>query len=333
MGSPSGEANRVKDETQHRVTLTRGYYMQTTEVTQGQWKRVMGTRPWSGKEYVQENENNPAVYVSWNDCREFIKRLNGKEGTNKYRLPTEAEWEYACRAGSTTRFCFGDSDGQLGNYAWYEKNAWDVGDKYAHGAGTKRLNAWGLYDMHGNVWEWCHDWYGEYPSGSVTDPRGPSEGSARVNRGGSWSSGAGCCRSALRSWITPGIRRDFLGFRLAFFRRSVEQQQAGRQARRKEGVVPERNEVRDERNEEQIECFLFSVGVLPSPRSHAERGNRSAPGEPVPIRQFDRGSLVILYAQISTTTATPNRINVTVMRLTFRQNEAGHQENHSYNQP
>jgi len=198
------------------VTLTHGYYMQATEVTQGQWERVMGTRPWLGKKYVRENANNPAVYVSWEDARKFIKRLNQKEGTRKYRLPTEAEWEYACRAGSTMRFCFGGSDSQLGNYAWYYKNARDVGDKYAHAVGTKRSNAWGLYDMHGNVWEWCQDWYGDYPPGSVTNPTGPTSGSNRVLRGGSWNNSAGYCRSANRFWYEPGPRNNHLGFRLAF---------------------------------------------------------------------------------------------------------------------
>ena len=139
-----------------------------------------------------------------------------KEGTRKYRLPTEAEWEYACRAGSTTRFCFGDGDGQLGSYAWYTKNAYDIGEKYAHGVGTKQPNVWGLYDMHGNVWEWCEDWYGDYPSGSVTDPTGPTTRSSRVFRGGSWSGYARRCRSANRSWCTPGSRGHDLGFRLAF---------------------------------------------------------------------------------------------------------------------
>ena len=201
---------------QHRVTLTRGYYMQTTEVTQGQWRKVMGSRPWSGKEYVQENANNAAAYISWNDCQAFIRKLNQMEGSNKYRLPTEAEWEYAARAGSSTRFCFGDSDGQLGNYAWYDKNAYDAGDKYAHAVGTKRPNAWGLYDMHGNVWEWCQDWYGNYPSGSVTDPTGPSSGSSRVGRGGGWLNLAGLCRSAFRFRGVPGSRGYILGFRLAF---------------------------------------------------------------------------------------------------------------------
>jgi len=215
MGSPSSESGRDNDEKQHRVTLTRGFYMQTTEVTQGQWVEVMGTKPWSGEKYVRDDPGNPAAYVSWNNCRDFIRKLNQMEGGNKYRLPTEAEWEYACRAGSSTRFCFGDSDSRLGDYAWYDKNAWNVGEKYAHKVGTKRPNAWGLYDMHGNVYEWCQDWSGDYSSDSVTDPTGPSSGSYRVNRGGSWSHGAGSCRSADRGGLEPGRRGDDLGFRLS----------------------------------------------------------------------------------------------------------------------
>ena len=211
-----GEEKYYKDEhPQHRVTLTKGFYLQTTEVTQGQWERVMGSRPWSGKDYVQENANNPAVYISWDDCQAFIRKLNQMEGGNKYRLPTEAEWEYAARAGSTTRFCFGDSDGQLGGYAWYNGNADSVGEDYGHGVGTKRPNTWGLYDMHGNVWEWCQDWFGDYSSGFATDPTGPSSGAYRVDRGGSWFVNARHCRSANRSRNEPGGGDNNLGCRLA----------------------------------------------------------------------------------------------------------------------
>ena len=203
---------------QHHVTLTKGFYLQTTEVTQGQWERVMGSRPWSGKVSVRENANNPAVYVSWEDCQQFIRKLNGMEGTRRYRLPTEAEWEYACRAGSTTRFFFGNSVAQLGGYTWYKENAVSVGDDYGHGVGTKRPNAWGLYDMHGNVWEWCRDWYGDYPPGSVTDPAGPSLGADRVARGGSWIDDAGFCLSAKRVRAEPGNRHSHQGFRLSMAR-------------------------------------------------------------------------------------------------------------------
>jgi formylglycine-generating enzyme required for sulfatase activity len=204
MGSPSGEAKRDKDETQHRVTLTRGYYMQTTEVTQGQWERVMGSNP---SHFKNCGDNCPVEKVSWEDCQQFIRKLNGMEETRKYRLPTEAEWEYAARSGTTGAYA-----GDLDAMAWYDNNS---GSK-THAVGGKAPNAWGLYDMHGNVWEWCQDWYGDYPSGSVTDPAGANSSSYRVVRGGGWSRYAGGCRSADRGRIAPGYRDSLLGFRLAF---------------------------------------------------------------------------------------------------------------------
>ena len=157
MGSPSGESNRDSDEKQHRVTLTREYYMQTTEVTQGQWRKVMGSNP---SKFTNCGDNCPVEKVSWEDCQQFIQKLNGMEGTRKYRLPTEAEWEYAARAGTTGAYA-----GDLDAMAWYDDNS---GGK-THAVGGKSPNAWGLYDMHGNVYEWCQDWKGNYPSGSVTD--------------------------------------------------------------------------------------------------------------------------------------------------------------------
>ena len=133
------------------------------------------------------------------------------EGTDKFRLPTEAEWEYACRAGSTTRFSFGDDEGKLGEYAWYSKNS----SRSIHPAGQKRSNNWGLYDMYGNVWEWCQDWYGEYPSWPETDPQGPSWGAGRVVRGGGWCYYAQTCRSATRVDFAQDRSFNALGFRLA----------------------------------------------------------------------------------------------------------------------
>jgi len=247
MGSPSSEKWHESEERQHRVTLSKGFYMQTTEVTQDQWHAIMGTRPWSGERAVRNNADCPAVYVTWNDCQNFIRRLNQKEGTNKYRLPTEAEWEYACRAGSTTTYHFGESeedlntyqplawripweldsierlrgiisfyesDSVLGDYAWYFSNTWDAGEKYAHTVGNKKANAWGLYDMHGNVREWCEDWYGDYPTGHVTDPKGPFSGKYHVHvlRGGGWNSTARGCRAALRG--KPALQWDEIRFRI-----------------------------------------------------------------------------------------------------------------------
>ncbi len=208
MGSPSSKQGRGSYEKQHRVTLTKGYYLQTTEVTQGQWRAIMGNNP---SRFSNCGDGCPVEKVSWNDVQAFISKLNRKEGTNRYRLPTEAEWEYAARAGSTSRFCFGDDEDRLSEYAWYVRNS---GGK-THSVAQKKPNAWILYDMHGNVWEWCQDWYSDYPSGSVTDPTGPSSGSSRVYRGGCWLNLAGLCRSANRLWYLPGYRSHRLGFRLA----------------------------------------------------------------------------------------------------------------------
>ena len=219
LGSPENEGLRDDDEQQRLVRITKPLYLGTTEVTQGQWEQVMGSRPWSGKKYVMEGSDYAASNLSWEDAVAFCKKLSEKEG-RAYRLPTEAEWEYACRAGSRTAYSFGDSDDQLSDHAWLGGlfgggNCRD--EKYAHPVGQKRSNAWGLYDMHGNVWEWCQDWYGEdHAEGSSrNDPTGPSSGSKRVSRGGSWSGAPGHCRSAIRGKSAPDVRLSDLGFRVA----------------------------------------------------------------------------------------------------------------------
>ncbi len=235
MGSPQGERGRNSDEgPQHRVTFTREFYIQTTEVTQVQWKAIMGRNPSEFK-----GDDRPVEKVSWNDVQEFIRKLNQREGADRYRLPTEAEWEYAARAGSTSRFSFGDDVRRLGDYAWYKGNSggrtyWykSNSEGRTHPVGQKKPNAWGLYDMHGNVWEWCQDWYGKYQSGSATDPKGPSTknlspssfieylllftsgGSRRVRRGGGWRHCPGRVRSAVRDRFKPDSRYNYLGFRL-----------------------------------------------------------------------------------------------------------------------
>ena len=211
MGSPEGEVDRGNDETRHSVTLS-SYNMGATEVTQELWKAVMGSNP----SYFK-GDNLPVEQVSWDDCQEFIRKLNQLTGKT-YRLPTEAEWEYACRAGATTTFNTGsnlttDQANYDGNYP-YNGNAKGQYREKTTPVGSFPRNALGLYDMHGNVWEWCSDWYDDYPTGAQTNPQGASSGSGRVLRGGSWASIARDCRSANRNNNTPDFRFNFLGFRL-----------------------------------------------------------------------------------------------------------------------
>ena len=191
---------------QHQVKISKGFWMGRTEVTQSQYRAVMGTNPSHFK-----GDNNPVEQVSWNDAVEFCSKLSGKEG-KAYTLPTEAQWEYACRAKSTTVFSFGNNESNLGDYVWYSKNS----DSKTHQVGTKRPNGFGLYDMHGNVWEWCQDWYGKnyYSASPLGDPVGPDSGSYRVLRGGSWFYNANLCRSANRDRNLPGYRYSGTGFRV-----------------------------------------------------------------------------------------------------------------------
>jgi len=212
MGSPVGEAERFNRETQHRVTLTKGFWLGKYEVTQGQWKDVMGDNPsrFTGNDL-------PVEKVSWEDAMAFCRKLNqmdsNKPRGHVYSLPTEAQWEYACRAGTTTATAFGD---RLSSREANFKRGFSFGSAAKTTAvGSYRPNAWGFYDMHGNVWEWCHDWYGDYPGGRVTDPVGPSSVALRVRRGGSWNRFGLLCRSANRSGHYPGVRDITLGFRLS----------------------------------------------------------------------------------------------------------------------
>jgi formylglycine-generating enzyme required for sulfatase activity len=210
MGSPASWWGGGGDERQHQVTLTQPFSMGIYTVTQSEYARIMGSNPSRFK-----GDCHPVEQVSWEDATAFIQKLNGlpeeRAAGRVYRLPTESEWEYACRAGSSRAYCFGEDEARLGEYAWYGANS---GSK-THPVGQKAPNAWGLYDIHGNVWEWCSDWYGDYPSGSVTDPTGASTGSCRVNRGGSGSFEAANCRSADRFRNVPSNRNGHLGFRLA----------------------------------------------------------------------------------------------------------------------
>jgi len=221
MGSPEYDKDADADERpQHKVRITKPFYFGATEVTQEQYEKVMRKNPsWfsktdGGADKVKgiDASSFPVEMVSWDDAAEFCKRLSTKEGQT-YRLPTEAEWEYACRAGSTTRYCFGDDPKQLHEYAWFS----DSRDGRPHPVGQKKPNRWGLYDMHGNVSEWCSDWYGQdyYAESPTDDPTGPVAGPTRVYRGGSWGSSASYCRAAYHNGDRPGARSPGLGFRVA----------------------------------------------------------------------------------------------------------------------
>jgi formylglycine-generating enzyme required for sulfatase activity len=217
MGSPESEQGRQKNEDQHEVTISKDYYLGVHEVTQAQYETVMGTNPshFQGAIVGNENADLPVENVSWDDAVEFCKKLSDlpeeKKAGRVYRLPTEAQWENACRAGSKTAYLFDDEEGLLPEYGWFNRNSSDR----THTVGLLEPNAWGLYDMHGNVWEWCSDWYGEYPKGAVRNPTGPKVGSDRVCRGGSWDFEAANCRSALRNWNYPSLRLDYYGLRVA----------------------------------------------------------------------------------------------------------------------
>jgi formylglycine-generating enzyme required for sulfatase activity len=221
MGSPVTELSRESDETEHTVTLTQDFYLGKTEVTQQQWLAVHGSWPGTAPSATHGVGNSfPAYNVSHNDIQTFMSALDTaitEPGT--FGLPTESQWEYAARAGATTRFNFGDGFGADENCsaeAERTNNMWYCGNNSPNGTkavGQKPANAWGLRDMHGNVWEWCADWYGTYP-GTITDPTGPVSGSDRVIRGGSWDDGAQDCRSANRNNFSPANRFDYIGFRV-----------------------------------------------------------------------------------------------------------------------
>ena len=172
------------DTPQHSVRITKPFYLSVCEVTQQQYESVMAAAPWKGQPLVEEGLDYAATYISWNDAVEFCSKLSARENVD-YRLPTEAEWEYACRAGTATTYSFGEDGKQLADYAWYDANAYKAEEQYAHLAGQKSPNAWAIHDMHGNVCEWCSDWYGRYDGKQeVIDPTGSEKGRVRVWRGG-----------------------------------------------------------------------------------------------------------------------------------------------------
>lgn len=218
MGASADDEFAGTDEQLHQVTISQDYYLGVTEVTQKQFNRIMGTNPsYFQGEVIQESDcsNYPVEQVSWEESSEFCELLSEypeeRKAGRTYRLPTEAEWEYACRAGSKTAYCFGDSPKSLSDYAWFDRSS----NGQTHPVGEKKPNAWGLYDMHGNVWEWCSDMYGAYPREAVTDPKGVDEGATHVNRGGGWCEESILCRSTTRRWSYSSYRGTSYGFRVA----------------------------------------------------------------------------------------------------------------------
>ncbi len=209
MGTePKKEGGTPDEAPMHKVSIDKPFFLGKYEVTQAQWEAVMGKNPSKFK-----GPSNPVEQVSWLAAQEFIKRLNAKEGHTRYRLPTEAEWEYAARAGTDSAYSFGNESKDLTHYAWYDGNSADS----THPVGQKAANPWGLFDMHGNVYEWAQDWYGEkyYADSPKEDPQGPAKGLHRVNRGGSWLNTPEDCRSGLRSYLLPDGTFDSIGLRLA----------------------------------------------------------------------------------------------------------------------
>ncbi len=212
MGSNEGE----DDERPIHNVLVDGFLMGKYEITRQQWYQLMGTRPWADLKYVGTNENSPVMNVDWYDVRDFIKRLNKLSGEN-FRLPTEAEWEYACRAGSTARFFHGSLKMNLSGYAWFYDNAFKKGNMHAHEVGTRKPNKWQLHDMLGNVYEWCSDWYSRnyYNKSPVSNPKGPIYGTYKVVRGGDWARTDYFLRVASRRYYSPHYKDVNVGFRLA----------------------------------------------------------------------------------------------------------------------
>ncbi|MEE3257568.1 MAG: formylglycine-generating enzyme family protein, partial [Candidatus Latescibacterota bacterium] len=215
MGSPTDEEGRGDDEgPQHIVEISQPFYLGQFEVTQGQWQAVMGTKPWRDLPAVIDSSGHPAVYISWNDAQAFVQRLNAAVGDTLYRLPTEAEWEFAARAGAQTRWSFGNDETDLVDFAWTRRVPPVVSELVTHLVGSKRPNAWAFYDIYGSAAEWVQDYYGTYEAGAVTDPLGPVSGAMRVLRGGGIALSALEVRAAARDSFDPGVHLSTFGFRV-----------------------------------------------------------------------------------------------------------------------
>jgi formylglycine-generating enzyme required for sulfatase activity len=271
MGSPDADKRTTPDETpQHWVRINRPFYLGKYPVTQEQWQAVMGSNPSRLKQ-----PKDPVEMVNWDHCQVFLGKLNAKTGGQggKFVLPTEAQWEYACRAGSAKRYCFGDDQAQLGAYAWNKATSGDIA---THPVGQKKPNAWGLYDMHGNVWEWCQDWYDEdyYVLSPADDPTGPAEGTERVHRGGMWSNSPAGCRAAFRTYDPPTLCDVRLGLRVAQIPA--------------DNPVPTNNSVPSGNavpGDGSIHLFFAGRAVPAEPARLATRGAQPVAGSPRPLNR------------------------------------------------
>ena len=222
MGAPFDESGAGNDEAQHKVTISNEYYLGINEVTQSQYEKVMGANPsvFNASQINGDSSMHPVENVSWVNavafCRKLSKLPEEKNAGRVYRLPTEAQWEFACRADSSTMYYYGENPLRIIKYAWFRGNS----REQTHPVEQKIANAWGLYDMHGNVWEWCSDWYGEYPKDPVSDPTGPKEGDYKVIRSGSYDGDLAFCRSGKRGRFDPYLNYHNIGFRVAMSSRS-----------------------------------------------------------------------------------------------------------------
>jgi formylglycine-generating enzyme required for sulfatase activity len=205
MGSDDGGEN---ERPVHEETIPKLFELSAYVITQLEWRVIMSSEPWKGREFVEAADDHPAVYVTWYDVKAFIAKINSIDSSFYYRLPTEAEWEYAARAGTSTRFSFGDDERALNGFGWYDQNSYNAGVRHAHPVGRKRPNEWGLYDMHGNVWEWVEDWY----HGSYAAPAGPAD--EKVVRGGGYDYTANGARSSFRNHVAPNRCNHVIGFPL-----------------------------------------------------------------------------------------------------------------------
>ena len=211
MGSPANEKGRRENESQHQVTISKPFYLSVVEINQSQYQAIMGSNPSVRHKPGKGSDAFPVDSVTWVEATSFCSKLSQlpeeKRKGRIYRLPTEAEWEYACRAGGTDRYTFGDSEANLSEYAV-------SGGESTQPVGSKKPNRWGLRDMHGSVWEWCSDWYAEYDNAAVIDSNGPTTGVKRVRRGGCWCSLDEACRSAMRASDPPEYKGDIMGLRV-----------------------------------------------------------------------------------------------------------------------